>query len=281
MNKYIEEAKKHPYLLGGGVLAFVILLRSKSNGTSDSVAIAAINAQKDVQIAKLDAATKQADSKNKLLGAKAVTTTDRMIGLNMTNNQRIVDTSKIKGDLTLGLARNKTAAFAVEQSGKAAMGQIDVLKMQSTNQRAVAETELGYNYQVSLDNNITSQKLANIARDAQKDELYYHHMDVQTGADVTNQANQYAYWAQLDKDATSVTLQKKQNSAALAHDITGMITNIVASGNQTAASIVGSSNQAGSSAIGSITGMLGGSGSSGGSGGSGLASYAGLIASFL
>jgi len=246
MINIIEIVKDHPYVAGGVALVFVVgVIKNRSTGgISDSVQIAAINANKDISVSKIEAQKAIAVKQRDLIASTTQSRAQERVGLAVTNNERLVDTSKISSDKAVSLSK-------ITHDYEGLLDTNSKVYALNTLQANIAERlGLGSQYVQRLDINRKAEvanrtvdaasKAAQLSFDLERQSLPWTAQIEGRKIDLATLQAQLGLMARFDDNATNVTLAKKQLEAEKTRAVTGLASDVVVSGNQTASSVVDS-----------------------------------------
>lgn len=222
MVNIIEFVKDHPgysAAIVGGIVLITFAGRSGNAGPSDAVQIAAINAQKDVSIAKTEARVSSIESQNDLR-KNAANVSAAKLGLNTalkasifsdktdlsktkvtSGTQLKIDLSKIAADKALGIFGFQTER--VKSADGLKLGLATVNAKQATDIKSLSVSE-----SIARLGADAARYIAKMQNDTRRAELAYQDSQFKTALPYENQRALYELMGIQDSNATSITRAK-------------------------------------------------------------------------
>jgi hypothetical protein len=239
----IETVKDHPYVAGGVALVFIVgMLKNRSSGgVSDSVQIAAINANKDISVSKIEAQKAIAVKQRDLIASTTQSRAQERVGLAVTNNDRVVDTSKIASDKTVGLSKIKHDFEGLLDTNSKVYAlntlQANIAERLGLGSQDVQRLDINRKAEVANRTVDATSKAAQLSYDLERQRLPWMAQIEGRKIDLATVEAQLGLLGRYDDNATNVTLAKKQLEAEKTRAISGLVSDVVVSGNQTASSV--------------------------------------------
>lgn len=257
----IETVKKYPIPVLGGLAVAIFFISRGSSGNgqvSDSVQIASINAQKEIAVKQLETSAEKKAVQAELIATRITSGNDTRLGLAISRDNRVVDLSKVKGDVAINRLKDtleyKFGIFDTKANANVQNNKIAAERQVALSAHDVARYGITSALEAQKADINGRVQTANIAAQIQRERNPWEAQIANARIEADKLQMQLQTMLGFDSNATNVTLAKKQLAAQQTQAITGLVSDFVVSGNQTASSVAGSF----FGAVGDVFGGMGG-----------------------